>query len=339
MEERDALTRLEVALGGSEQVLVLPHNDPDPDALASGAALQHLLENAFGVSTKIRYNGIIGRAENRALVDYLDRNIETLHDTPAAMPVILVDTQPGAGNNRLPDSGAVVAVIDHHPLRTQTAGVPFVDVRPDVGACSTILTRYLQAANITPSGQLATALFYGIKSDTMALGRNVAEADVDAYVWLQPLIDPDALMEIEQAQVPPAYFRSINAALEAARVYHDVLIADVGAMAYPDLVAELADWLLRLQGVDWVICMGVYRNSLRVAVRTRSHNGGAGQIAQAIVAGDGIAGGHGTMAGGQIALDGLSATTVSARLRRRILDYFRIAPGVGRRLMTLPERE
>jgi nanoRNase/pAp phosphatase (c-di-AMP/oligoRNAs hydrolase) len=297
------------------------------------------LDQGFGVQSQIRYGGIIGRAENRALVDYLNRDIDALHGTPDSQPVILVDTQPGVGNNPLVENSNVLAVFDHHPLRAETAKVSFADVRAGVGACATILTRYLQAAAITPPRELATALFYGIKSDTMALGRNVTAADVDAYVYLQALVDPDALMEIEQAQVPPAYFRSINAALEAARVYGDVLIADLGAIAYPDLVAELADWLLRLQGVDWVICMGVYRDSLRIAVRTRSHRGGAGQMAQAIVAGDGMAGGHGTMAGGQIALNGAPAPALVTRLRRRILYYFDIQANSGRRLMTLKPEE
>ena len=334
MEEKHSLARLESALRGAQAPVILPHNDPDPDAIASAAALLYLLESHFALQATIRYSGIIGRAENRALVNYLDRDIEGLHSLPQA-PVILVDTQPGAGNNPLVDGTGVVAVFDHHPLRTATAQVPFADVRPDVGASATILTRYLQAAALTPPTRLATALFYGIKSDTMALGRNVADADVEAYVYLQALVDPDALIEIEQAQVPAAYFRSINAALEAARVYGNVLIADVGVIAYPDLVGELADWLLRLQGVDWVICMGVFRNSLRLAVRTRRHDGGAGHMAQTVVAHDGMAGGHGTMAGGQIRLNGLAAPTVSARLRRRILRYFGIPSSAGRRLMTL----
>ncbi|MFW6097601.1 MAG: DHH family phosphoesterase [Chloroflexota bacterium] len=338
-DESVALAGLREAIGSSTHVLILPHNDPDPDAIASAVALKFLLVELWGVTAEIRYNGIIGRAENQALVTYLGDELEPMQMQRVTAPVILVDTQPGAGNNPLPEGTTVEAVIDHHPLLPQTPRAAFADVRPDVGACATILTEYLLAADLTPPTTLATGLFYGIKSDTMALGRNVAESDVEAYVYLQALTDPDALIEIEQAQVPPAYFQSINTTLEAARVYEDVLIADVGVMAYPDLVAELADWLLRLQGVDWVVCMGVYRNSLRLAVRTRHHEGGAGHMVQKIVAADGIAGGHGTMAGGQVALNGLAASTVSARLRRRILSYFGIPATAGRRLMTITGEE
>lgn len=339
MKKSAALANLRDAIGSDKRVLILPHNDPDPDAIASAVALKFLLDRRWGVTADIRYNGIIGRAENQALVAYLGGELEPMQMQPVASPAILVDTQPGAGNNPLPEGAPVAAVIDHHPLLAQTAHAGFADVRPDVGASSTILTEYLLAADLTPPTTLATGLFYGIKSDTMALGRNVAESDVEAYVYLQALTDPDALIEIEQAQVPPAYFQSINTALEAARVYKDILIADVGVMAYPDLVAELADWLLRLQGVDWVVCMGVYRNSLRVAVRTRHHDGGAGQMARAIVAQDGIAGGHGTMAGGQVTLNGLAASTVSARLRRRVLTYFGIPHTTGKQLMKITGEE
>lgn len=338
-DESVALAGLREAIGSSTHVLILPHNDPDPDAIASAVALKFLLVELWDVTAEIRYNGIIGRAENQALVTYLGDELEPMQMQRVTAPVILVDTQPGAGNNPLPEGTTVAAVIDHHPLLAQTARAAFADVRPGVGACATILTEYLLTADLTPPTTVATGLFYGIKSDTMALGRNVAESDVEAYVYLQALTDPDALIEIEQAQVPPAYFQSINTTLEAARVYGDVLIADVGVMAYPDLVAELADWLLRLQGVDWVVCMGVYRNSLRLAVRTRHHEGGAGHMVQKIVAADGFAGGHGTMAGGQVTLNGLAASTVSARLRRRILSYFGIPATAGRRLMTITGEE
>lgn len=337
MDERRTLERLKAALDSARDLLILPHNDPDPDAIASAVALQYLLEHHFEAHAGIRYSGIIGRAENRALVDYLGHDIQPLLSALPSLPIILVDTQPGAGNNPLPAGNAVLAVVDHHPLRPATEEAAFADVRPHFGACATIVANYLRASGLALPTTLATALFYGIRSDTMALGRNVDQADVEAYIYLQALVDTDALIEIEQAQVPPAYFHSFNKALEAARVYGDVLIADIGVMAYPDLVAELADWLLRLQGIDWAICIGIYHNSLRLAVRTRRHDGGAGHVAQTIVGGDGLAGGHGTMAGGQIALHEQSAATISGRLRRRILNYFQLPADVGRRLMRLTE--
>jgi nanoRNase/pAp phosphatase (c-di-AMP/oligoRNAs hydrolase) len=333
MEVREALNRLEELLSGVTDVVILPHNDPDPDAIAGAAGLSFLLQQRYGVEASIWYNGIIGRAENRALVEYLDVELHLIDGALPTQPMMLVDTQPQAGNNPLPPEATVLAVIDHHPLHDSLESVPLVDVRPELGATSTIVTHYLREAQLMPDTRLATALFYGIKSDTMSLARPVDEADVRAYVYLRTLADNEALLDIEQSQVAPAYFRSFSTALKAARVYEDVLIADVGAMSYPDMVAEVADWLLRLQGTRWVICFGAYGDTLRLAVRTRRRHGGAGQVAQAIVGRGGMAGGHSSMAGGQVPLRGREPAAVAQRLRRRALEQFGLSPEMGRELL------
>jgi nanoRNase/pAp phosphatase (c-di-AMP/oligoRNAs hydrolase) len=182
------------AMGGADRVLILPHNDPDPDAIASAVALRHLLAEKLGVEGYIVYRGIIGRAENKALVRYLDHPLHRLanSDLRQSVPIALVDTQPGAGNNALPHGSEAAIVLDHHTWREATAKARFADVRPELGATSTILMQYLENAGIEPSPQLATALFYGIKTDTMGLGRGAGPDDVAAYFHLQPRIDVGA---------------------------------------------------------------------------------------------------------------------------------------------------
>ncbi|MDX1664442.1 MAG: DHH family phosphoesterase [Candidatus Promineifilaceae bacterium] len=333
------LDALQEALGNAERVVILPHNDPDPDAIASAVALQFLLSAHYRIESEVLYNGAIGRAENRALVDFLDGALLPLTGPLPEQPILLVDTQPGAGNHSLPRNRQPVAVFDHHPLQAATAAAPFADVRPDMGACATILTGYLQGAGLIPPPPIATALFYGIKSDTLSLARGVSAADVEAYVYLQPLIDADVLVEIERAQVPADYFRNFSRALRAARIYHNLLVVYVGRVGYPDMVGEVADWLLRLQGTRWVVALGVYKGVLRVAVRTRSREGGAGRAAQAIVGEDGIAGGHGSMAGGQVPLEGRLPDGVVRSMRQRALAYFGLPASIGRRLMKLTSGE
>jgi nanoRNase/pAp phosphatase (c-di-AMP/oligoRNAs hydrolase) len=228
----------------------------------------------------------------------------------------------------------VAIVLDHHALQEATADADFADVRPELGATSTILAQYLQAAGIEPSPSLATALFYGIKTDTMGLGRGAGSEDVEAYFYLQPRIDVEALVEIERAQVPAEYFKKLDTTLRAARVYDDVVISYLGAMGRPDLAAEMADLLLRLKGVRWAICTGVYRDDLILAVRSRGRRGKAGQLAQKIIGEQGMAGGHGTMAGGQIPLGGKDPKRVARRLGQRALDHLEIARGTrGRPLI------
>jgi nanoRNase/pAp phosphatase (c-di-AMP/oligoRNAs hydrolase) len=327
---KNRLDRLFEAVGDASNVLILPHNDPDPDAVASALAFRHLLVEKLGVEGHIAYKGIIGRAENKALVRYLGRPLRRLtgSDLRQSVPIALVDTQPGAGNNALPPKSTAAIVIDHHPWLEATAAAGFADVRSDVGATSTILTEYLQAADIAPVSSLATALFYGIKTDTMGLSRGASPADVAAYFYLQSQIDVKALGEIEQTQVPAEYFQKLDATLHAARVYDGVVISYVGPMGHPDLAAEMADILLRLRGTRWVICMGIYKEHLIWAVRTRSQRGNAGQLVQYIVSNRGTAGGHGAMAGGQMPLEGEDPQRLARQFSRRALQYLKVAPGI-----------
>ena len=318
------------AVAGAGSVLILPHNDPDPDAIASAIALRHLLAERLGIGGHIAYKGIIGRAENKALVRYLGHPLHRLagSDLRRSVPIALIDTQPGAGNNALPPKSTIAIVLDHHPWRDATATAGFADVRPDIGATSTILTEYLQEAGIEPTPSLATALFYGIKTDTMGLGRGASPNDVAAYFYLQHRIDVEALVEIERAQIPAEYFQKLDTNLHAARVYDGVVISYMGLMRRPDLAAEMADLLLRLQGIRWVICMGMYKDLLILAVRTRSRRGGAERLVQEIVGDRGTAGGHGTMAGGQVPPQGQDPEQVALQLSQRALQYLQVPPEI-----------
>jgi nanoRNase/pAp phosphatase (c-di-AMP/oligoRNAs hydrolase) len=310
-----------------EQVLILPHNDPDPDVIASAVALRHLLTQGLDVVVHVAYRGIIGRAENKALLRYLDHPLRRLSGADLRqLPIVVVDTQPGAGNNALLPQSTLLAVIDHHAWRDTSAAAAYVDVRPELGATSTIITEYLQAAGVEPSPQLATALFYGIKTDTMGLIRGASDEDVSAYFYLQPRIDVEALVEIERAQVPAEYFEKLDATLHAACVYDGVVLAHMGAMSRPDMTAEMADLLLRLQGTQWTICTGVYKDTLILAIRTRSRRGGAGELAQEIVGQQGTAGGHGTMAGGQVPLRSRDAAELAAQLEQIALQSLAVEP-------------
>jgi nanoRNase/pAp phosphatase (c-di-AMP/oligoRNAs hydrolase) len=334
MQER--LDALFEGVGGASDLLILPHNDPDPDAIGAAMALRYLVAEKWDVTARIAYKGIIARAENKALVRYLGRPLHKLtgQDLRQAAAIALVDTQPGAGNNALPPDVHAAAVFDHHPWREATATARFADVRADLGATSTLLFQYLRAADLEPPAPLATALFYGIKTDTLGLGRGSTQLDVDAYFYLQTRIDVEALVKIEHAQVPAEYFCRLDAALHSALVYEHVVISYVGAMDRPDLVAEMADLLLRLEGIQWVICMGHYADKLSLAVRTRNTRGGAGNLVQEIVAQMGTAGGHGSMAGGDVPVGDQDPEQLARQLGERILRRLAIPVGVvGRPLL------
>ncbi|MFN2305090.1 MAG: hypothetical protein ACK2TV_15275, partial [Anaerolineales bacterium] len=99
MKER--LRGLIEALDGFPELLIIPHNDPDPDAIAAAVALRFLVREKLAIQARIGYRGIIGRSENKALVRYLEHPLEKLDpkELDRRMPIALVDTQPGVGNN------------------------------------------------------------------------------------------------------------------------------------------------------------------------------------------------------------------------------------------------
>ncbi len=309
---------------GKGPVLILTHDNPDPDALAAGKALATLLEEAWQIPSRLLYSGLVLRAENRAMLSLLTPEWEPCEEPyglEGYTAVALVDTQPAAGNNRLPEEHPPQIVIDHHhPRRDSLANVPFVDVRPEMGATATMLDQYLQAAGIKVDADLATALFYGIKTDTRGLSRGTTEADIVAYLELLAQIERSKLIQVEQAGLPPIYFQAFSDGLRAARVYTHSVVVDLGNMHRPDLPAELADLLIRLQGAQAVLCLGVHDQTLHLSVRTKPMGQDAGLLVQEIIVEPGKAGGHGTMAGGQVLLTGHRATELIHEIVSRFLN-------------------
>jgi nanoRNase/pAp phosphatase (c-di-AMP/oligoRNAs hydrolase) len=315
------LKQLLRAVKGADQVLILPHNNPDPDAIACALGLGHLLEQKLHLAPRIAYSGIIGRAENRALVRYLNYPLQRLAaaDLQAASHIVLVDTQPGAGNNPLRAGTTPAIVIDHHPWQEESADAAFVDVRPEIGSASTMMVEYLQAAGVVLAPPLATALFYGIKTDTLDLMRAATDADRMAFCHLLPLVDFEAVFKIDHAQLSPEYFKCVVETLRSAQVYKGTIVTSIGVMPYPDLTADMADLLLRMQECRWVVCMGVYKEKIVLSVRTR-YKRGAGRLVRTVVGERGAAGGHGSMAGGEIPLNGADPETVMAELHSQFID-------------------
>lgn len=310
---------------GNGPVLILTHNNPDPDALASGKALGTILLKAWDIPSRMVYSGLVARAENKAMLDLLTPEWEQkniLSDVGQFSAIALVDTQPGAGNNNLPDKIIPHIVIDHHqPLRTNLERVAFFDVRPEVGATASLVYQYLHTAGIVPDAKLATAIFYGIKADTRSLSRGDSQLDQAVYFELLKLIDRDHLVLVEQAGLPRDYYRALSNGLQSTCVYGNVVIAFLGEMHRPDFMAEMADLLVRMDGTQVALCQGYHRDVMYLSLRTASIDYDANRIIQAVIVDPGKAGGHGSTAGGQIPLNGRMASEVAGKVERRFLDF------------------
>jgi nanoRNase/pAp phosphatase (c-di-AMP/oligoRNAs hydrolase) len=306
------LEKLELLMERKHSLLIVLQNYPDPDAIASAAALRELGHELADLTCTIISGGFIGRSENRALMKYLDLPYHPEDDWPSekADLVALVDTQPGTGNNILPVECSADIVIDHHPIKRETRSAEFHDVRNNYGATSTIMLEYLQAAEIQVSRQLATGLLYGIRSDTQDLGRESSRADIDAVVELYPLANKRMLAEIANSKAPREYLAALQVALANARIYGNAVVSNIGQSKIPEAVSEAADTLLRLEDIEWSFCSVATGKKLLFSIRTCNPENNSGDVATAICKDLGAGGGHQSMAGGIIDLSQIKRRSI-----------------------------
>lgn len=315
------LARL-LALPLEQPLLILTHDNPDPDAVASAFALQHLLAERRGIHAEVAYSGIIGRAENRMMVDLLELQMRRLGDLrlDSFRTIALIDAQPGTGNSALPEGKLPDIVLDHHPLRPLTESVPFHDVRAEIGASATLLTSYLQEAGVAIPSRIATGLLYGIKTETQDLAREVSALDREAYEYLLPLADAEKLAKIARPPLSQEYFRNLLRALEGLQIGRQAAICAAGDVLDPDFVPEMADMAARIEGVRWALAYGKHQEFLYLSVRTNDTSVNAGELIQQIVRGLGTGGGHGMRAGAKVQLSSENRSEVEAAIRRRFIE-------------------
>lgn len=324
------------AVGHKSAVLVCTHDNPDPDSIASAFALGALLRARAGATVAMAHGGVLGRAENRTMVRLLKIPLTHIARVdPSAFDVVaLVDTQPVHGNHRVtPDivGSRRLVCIDHHPFATEP-GAPrlhVADVGGGCGAPSTLLTCYVDAAGVPFDTALATALLYGIKSDTRDLGREAGAADVWAYQHLIAHTDMSLMSSIEHPRLPREYFAALVVAVRRARCVSEVVTCDPGDVYVPDLEAETADWLLLAEGIGWSIVVGQHGDDIFCSLRVSDRRFSAGKLVREVVASwpGGSAGGHGSMAGARLAVPPSSSKAARSALRQRLLRQMLRAVG------------
>jgi nanoRNase/pAp phosphatase (c-di-AMP/oligoRNAs hydrolase) len=288
----------------SRRWLVLTHDNPDPDALASASLLAALLAQRFDRRVTCAYSGLIGRAENREMVRTLRLKIKPLRRLNLARYTYfaLVDTQPRTGNNQLPDGVVPELVFDHHPPRRWSSTAAFADIRPDYGATATILAEYHKVAGLIVSPPCATAVVYAIRSETQDFGREYAPIDKAIYDECLADVDKRALGRIQSAPLPLSYFHSLRQALGALESVGSLVISHIERIDQPDIVPEVADLLLRLEGKTWAMCTGRLDDRIYLSIRTSNPRADAGTLMRALVGKSGKGGGHGRTAGGWVTI-------------------------------------
>ena len=322
----------------ADRVLILLHNDPDPDALASGLALRNLLR-------RTKTTAIIGamqdvtRPENLRMANMLDIHVERI--TSASFReferIATVDVQPHYFGGMLDRADLV---IDHHPEQPGYSAV-FKDIRADYGSTCTILTEHLRAVDVNISERTATAMLYAIKSDTLFFARHTNRVDLDAFTFLYPLSDAALIRKMEGAEITLERLDYVTRASQGGILRAQVFSAFVGEALREDFIPYTADFFLQLEDVKWTIVAGVVSSSLIVSVRNLGYSRNAGEFVKKWFGDVGSAGGHRAMAKAVVPMDrfrqkfgDLTGPAITARIAE-MAEQFLHEPAAERKKETV----
>jgi nanoRNase/pAp phosphatase (c-di-AMP/oligoRNAs hydrolase) len=275
------------------RVLILLHNEPDPDALASGLALRNVLRRTKTTCIIGAMQGVT-RPENVRMVQLLDLHVDAI--TPPSLKefdrIALVDVQPHYFDGLIDRADLV---IDHHPEQAGYTAV-FKDIRAEYGSTSTILTEHLRAVDVNISERTATAMLYAIKSDTLFFNRQTNRVDLEAFSFLYPLADPHLIRKMEGAEVTRERLEYVIKAYQAGTLVDQVFCSYMGPCPREDFIPYVADFFLQLEAVRWTIIAGLVNDAIIISVRNLGYSKNAGEFVRRYFADVGSAGGHRAMA-------------------------------------------
>lgn len=293
---------------GDGKFAIIVHNNPDPDAISSAMGLKEIA-SVVGVKAEIHYKGNIGHHENKAFINLLDIELDQSTDlkTSDYKKIAMIECSTPGVNNMLPPDTQVSIVIDHHQADIEEVKAEYVDIRPNIGATATIMTKYLQDLDIPIKTELATALLYGIKVDTDDFCRNTDPADLIAASYLYPLANHDILSRIEAPSRSIEEIEILGDAIKNREINGSYLLSNVGPIHNRDALAQAADYLLSLEGITTTIVFGLGEDNIYISGRSRDARINIGKV-MADAFGSDKGGGHSMLAGAQIPLGVLSGT-------------------------------
>ena len=304
---REVLRRLKAE--SASKVLIVCHDNPDPDALASALAMKHLCDS-MGQTSTIIHGGMIEHQQNRAMVRLLNIEVRKLildweiEDLLKESDVVIcVDfSHPGA-NNVLPENCVPHIVIDHHPSEERPAG-DVILVRSEFAATSSLIASVLMNSGVEMNSEIATALAFGIRTDTLGFTRSFNAVDLRALSWLGAWVDWDMMRSFESPPRSQDVLSIFKQALSDADLEDGLMLVPITDMADRDALSQVADFLLPTEGVKIVIAYGVRMSKVILSVRSSDDSVHVGRILARTFE-KGSAGGHKALAGGQIPFEEL----------------------------------
>lgn len=303
-------------------IFIQTHNYPDQDALATAQGLKILLEH-HGKQAIVCYKGEIDKYNTIKMIELLQLDVVPADsiDFQSDDEIILVDCQQGNINVK-GYSGKVVGCIDHHKLQ-DTSNYHFHDIRPDIGACATIIATYFYENHIPIDTLLATTFVYAIRMDTNMLTRSVSDTDLDIYCKLHKKANHQILRQLDTCTLKLRDLDTYYHAIANLRIYHSLALVDLGPNCSEAIMGQIADFILTLREVDVIVSHSFRDNGVKFTIRSSRSELDACEIIRAALNTFGDGGGHSTMAAGFVPniQNASVAQTIANITEDRIVNY------------------
>ncbi len=312
----------------NKELAIFLQDNPDPDAIASGLTLKHICK-VCDVESSIYYGGSITHQKNMALIKLLNIDLINTKTSEEVMKVVrsagkiaLIEASIPSKNNVLPIEVTPNLIFDHHQIDISSVKGDFIDIQPEIGATATIMTKYIRQLNIKPDVSLATALLYGIRTDTKEFTRNTTSDDMDAAAYLSPLADTTIMSQLEFPPMRLETMDIIGRAIINKEIKGSYLTSFVEFISDRDALPQAAEMMLQLEGVYTVLVFGINEDKVQLSARSRDTRVNLGLILQSAF-GELNSGGHATMAAGAINLEILGDANDKTSLLKATSDAVR----------------
>ena len=266
-----------------QQMAIQTHRSPDPDSIASAIALKAIAE-ARGADADILYDGEIGHQENRAFVNLFGIDLVSLSEVGLDSYDTLALVDHAKASAPAVDE-SVDIFIDHFEPETEY-DTTFTDVRPNVSSTSTILTKYIQELDLKVDQEVATALLYGIRAETL-----------------------DVLAE----------------AIRNRDVKGSHLVSNAGFIRNREALSEAAQHLLNLEGITTTAVFAIADETIYLAARSKDIRMDIGSVLTDALGDSGDVVGHSTDATVEIPLGIFTGIETTEENRETLLSLVREA--------------
>ncbi|MBN1410542.1 MAG: DHH family phosphoesterase [Spirochaetales bacterium] len=287
------------SIKNEKHVYIQTHDFPDHDSVASAYGFQMLLKNR-GINSSLIFNGTIQRDSLKEMIERLKINIKSQTEYPLKHTDKIIIVDGCKGNKNVTDLvGEEIAVIDHHEVAAPD-DVKFSDIRPEYGACSTLIHKYYMELDMEPVPSVCTALIIGLLVDTALLTRGVCNEDIEAYSRLYMEADTGFVNKSLRNSIQEKDLKFYREAINNVRIEDRIAFCYFDDGCNQNLMGIIGDFFLSINEVDFVLLCAKNGNVINFSLRSETDKWNAAVIMQSLLKGIGFGGGHSDMAGGII---------------------------------------